>query len=47
MQARDEAVQITRARLKDAIYRGYGDVTVGRVIVLENEDQIDAFFSDL
>lgn len=47
MQARDEVDQIKRARLKDAIDRGYEDVTAGRVIVLENEDQIDAFFSDL
>lgn len=47
MQARDEVDQIKRARLKDAIDRGYEDVTTGRVIVLENEDQIDAFFSDL
>lgn len=47
MLARDEAVQIKRARLRDAIDRGYDDITTGRVIVLENDDQIDAFFSDL
>lgn len=47
MQARDEVDQIKRARLKDAIDRGYEDVTMGRVIVLENEDQLDAFFADL
>ena len=47
MQARDEVDQIKRARLKDAIDRGYEDVTTGRVIVLENEDQLDAFFADL
>lgn len=47
MQARDEVDLIKRARLKDAIDRGYEDVTTGRVIVLENEDQLDAFFADL
>jgi putative addiction module CopG family antidote len=47
MQARDEVAQIKRARLKDAIERGYEDVTAGRVIALENADQIDAFFADL
>ena len=47
MQARDEVDQIKRARLTDAIDRGYEDVTMGRVIVLENEDQLDAFFADL
>ena len=47
MQARDEVDQIKRARLKDAIDRGYEDVTTGRVIVIENEDQLDAFFAGL
>ena len=47
MQARDEAVQIKRARLQDAIDRGYDDVAAGRVIVFENENHIDAFFDDL
>lgn len=47
MKARDELDQLKRARLKDAIDRGYEDVSTGRVTVLENEDQIDAFFSDL
>lgn len=47
MQLRDEVSQIKRARLKDAINRGYEDAAAGRVIVLDNEDQIDAFFADL
>ena len=47
MQARDEVDQIKRARLKDAIDRGYEDVSAGRVIVLQDEDQLDAFFNDL
>ena len=47
MQARDATVQIRRARLKDAIDRGYDDVAAGRVIGFENADQIDAFFEDL
>ena len=47
MQARDEATQIRRSRLQDAIERGYEDVAAGRVSRLENDDQIDAFFSDL
>lgn len=47
MQARDEAAQIKLARLKDAIDRGYEDVATGRTIVLETEDQIDAFFAAL
>jgi antitoxin ParD1/3/4 len=47
MQARDAAVQIKQARLKDAIERGYEDVAAGRVVGLENDDQIDAFFADL
>jgi antitoxin ParD1/3/4 len=47
MQARDAAVEIKRARLKDAIDRGYDDVAAGRVITLDNDDQIDAFFADL
>lgn len=47
MQARDEVAQFKRARLKDAIERGYEDVAAGRVIALENEDQIDAFFREL
>lgn len=44
MQARDEVAQLKRARLKDAIDRGYEDVAAGRVIILENDD-LDA--SDL
>jgi antitoxin ParD1/3/4 len=47
MQARDEVAQLKRARLKDAIDRGYEDVAAGRVIALENDDQIDAFFGEL
>jgi putative addiction module CopG family antidote len=47
MQARDEVVQIKRARLKDAIDRGYDDAAEGRVIVLESDNQIEAFFDDL
>lgn len=47
MQARDEAALIKRARLQDAIVRGYEDVATGRVIRLESDDQIDAFFADL
>ena len=47
MQARDEIAQLKRARLKDAIDRGYEDVATGRVIALEGEDQIDAFFREL
>lgn len=47
MQARDEATEIKRARLKDAIERGYQDVAAGKVLRLESDDQIDAFFADL
>ena len=47
MQARDEAAQIKRARLQDAIERGYADIAAGRVTRLENDDQVDAFFADL
>jgi len=47
MQARDEVAQIKRARLQDMIDRGYDDVATAKVIRLENDDQIDAFFADL
>lgn len=47
MQARDEVAQIKRARLQDAIERGYQDVAAGKVIRLESDDQIEAFFADL
>jgi putative addiction module CopG family antidote len=47
MQARDEVADIRRARLKDAIDRGYEDAVTGKVIRLESDDQIDAFFADL
>jgi hypothetical protein len=47
MQARDEAAEIMRARLKEAIERGYQDVVAGQVIRLESDDEIDAFSADL
>jgi putative addiction module CopG family antidote len=47
MEARDNAAQIKRARLQDMIDRGYEDVDAGKVIRLENDDHIDAFFADL
>jgi putative addiction module CopG family antidote len=47
MQARDEAVRISRSRLQDAIDRGYEDVDQGRVISFESDDQIDALFAEL
>ena len=47
MQARDEAAQIKRTRLQDAIDRGYEDISTGKVIRLEGDDQIDAFFAAL
>ena len=47
MQARDDAAEIKRARLKDAIERGYADVAAGKVARLESDDQIDDFFADL
>ena len=47
MQARDEAAEIKRARLKDAIDRGYQDVAAGKVIGLASDDEIDRFFADL
>jgi predicted transcriptional regulator len=47
MQARDEVAQIKRTRLQDAIERGYDDADAGRVVRLESDDQIDAFFADL
>ena len=47
MQARDEAAEIKRVRLKDAIDRGYQDVAAGKVIRLESDDEIDTFFADL
>jgi len=47
MQARDEVTEIKRARLKDAIDRGYEDASTGKVIRLESEGQVDAFFADL
>ena len=47
MQARDAVAEIKRARLKDAIERGYQDVAAGKVIRLESDDEIDTFFADL
>jgi hypothetical protein len=47
MKARDEVAQIKRTRLQDMIDRGYEDVATGKVIRLENDDEIDAFFADL
>ncbi len=47
MQARDDVTAIRRARLQDAIDRGYQDVAAGKVIRLESDDQIDEFFADL
>ena len=47
MQVRDEVVAVKRARLKDALDRGYEDAAAGRVIELANEDQIDALFASL
>ena len=47
MQARDDVVALKRARLKDAIDRGYEDVAAGRVIQLETDDQIDVLFASL
>ena len=47
MQAHDEATEIKRTRLQDAIERGYADIAAGRVTTLESDDQIDAFFADL
>jgi hypothetical protein len=47
MQARDEVAAIKHARIKDAIDRGYEDVATGKVIRLEGDDPIDAFFADL
>jgi putative addiction module CopG family antidote len=47
MQARDDVAEIKRARLRDAIERGYEDAAAGKVIRLENNDEIDAQFADL
>jgi putative addiction module CopG family antidote len=44
MQARDAAAEIMRARLKEAIERGYQDVAAAQEIRLESDDEIDAFF---
>jgi hypothetical protein len=37
----------TRARLQDAIERGYQDAAAGKVTTLEGDDQIDGFFDRL
>jgi len=46
MQARDEVAQLKRARLNDAIDRGYQDVAAGRIVSLDGDDQVDAFFGE-
>lgn len=45
LQVRDEVAAVKRERIKDALDRGYEDVSAGRVIELETEDQIDALFA--
>ena len=47
MQARDEVAEIRRARLRDAIDRGYEDAAAGKVLRLDTSDQIDDLFADL
>jgi antitoxin ParD1/3/4 len=47
MQVRDEVAAMKRERLRDALARGYEDVAAGRVIEIETEDQLDAFFASL
>lgn len=47
MQVRDEVAAIKRERLRDALARGYEDIAAGRVIEIETEDQLDAFFASL
>jgi predicted transcriptional regulator len=47
MQLRDHLIATARARLTDALDRGYDDVAAGRVLPLETEDQIDALFAAL
>ena len=39
MQARDEVAAIKRARLQDAIDRGYEDIAAGKVISIQSDDQ--------
>jgi antitoxin ParD1/3/4 len=47
MQVRDEVAAVKRARLKDALDRGFEDVAAGRVIELETEEEIDTLFASL
>ncbi len=47
MQARDEIAHLKRVRLKNAIDRGYEDVAAGRIISLDGDNQLDAFFGEL
>ena len=47
MQVRDEVAAVKRERLRDALERGYEDITAGRVIELETEDEIDALFASV
>jgi putative addiction module CopG family antidote len=47
MQLHDEVAAVKRARLMDSLDRGYEDVSAGRVIELQTEDEIDALFGSL
>lgn len=47
MQARDEVVALKRARLIDALERGYEDAAAGRIISIETDGQINDFFGGL
>ena len=47
MQVRDELVAVKRDRVKDFLDRGYEDVAAGRVIQLDNDDEIDSLFAGL
>lgn len=47
MQIRDKVVALKRARLTDAIERGFEDVAAGRIISPETDHEIDAFFGSL
>jgi putative addiction module CopG family antidote len=47
MQLHDEVAAVKRARLMDSLDRGYEDVSAGRVIELQTEDEIDALFASL
>lgn len=47
MQVRDDVVAMQRARLLEAIDRGYDDVSAHRLVRLETDDEIDALFAAL